>query len=469
MPLLAIFTALVLGGVLIIVTDLSVISAFARIPRRIADPFTDPTIEISLQEALWHHPNEIIVGDVVEVDGLPRRVVHHVYDARTEITLEEARALYPELGPGVTIHFTFFQKPYVGPRAAWRAVSTAYRALFEGSLGNPTEMAQAIRAWLAGDSSLLPRAFYPITESLVTATPYILVGLAVALGFRAGVFNIGAEGQYFVGGLTAVYVGYSVTGLPAYVHIPLCLLAGMLGGGLWGAIPGLLKAYTGAHEVINTIMMNYIAFALSDWLLNGPMKRPGGFRPISPEIQPSAFLPQFFPSPIRLHAGLFVALACAALVYWLLFKTTFGFELRTVGANPKAARYAGMSLARSFVAAMFLSGGLAGVAAASDIMGLIRYMPNAFSAGYGFDSIALALLGRSHPVGVVLAALLFGTLRAGATRMQSVAQIPVDIISILQAMIIIFIAAPEIIRAIYRLKGRGQGEDAATLSSSWSK
>jgi len=183
------------------------------------------------------------------------------------------------------------------------------------------------------------------------------------------------------------------------------------------------------------------------------MQRPG-YRPISPEIQPSAMLPKLFPSPIRLHAGFFLALACAALVYWLLFRTTIGFELRTVGANPRAARYAGISITRNYVLAMFLSGGLAGLAGANDISGLIGYMPNAFSAGYGFDSIALALLGRSHPVGVVLAALLFGTLRAGATRMQSVAHIPVDIIEILQAMVIIFVAAPEIIRSLYGLRRR---------------
>jgi len=340
-----------------------------------------------------------------------------------------------------------------GFRASWNAVRVAYGALFEGSFGSPASMAEAIGAWLKGDPSLLPTAFYPLTESLVAATPYILVGLAVALGFRAGLFNIGAEGQYFVGGLTSVFVGYSIRGLPLAIHLPLTLLAGVAGGGLWGAIPGLLKATTGAHEVINTIMMNYIAFALSDWLLSGPMQRPG-YRPISPEIQPSAMLPKLFPSPIRLHAGFFLALACAALVYWLLFRTTIGFELRTVGANPRAARYAGISITRNYVLAMFLSGGLAGLAGANDISGLIGYMPNAFSAGYGFDSIALALLGRSHPVGVVLAALLFGTLRAGATRMQSVAHIPVDIIEILQAMVIIFVAAPEIIRSLYGLRRR---------------
>ncbi len=462
-PFLAIVTAFILSGFFIIVTDVQVVNAFTRIPRRVAVPFTDPVNEISLEEALRYQPNEVVVGNTVRVDGRMLRVVEEVDDPETEIALTEARELYPALGPGVTIYLNFFSKPDVGLRAAWNAVRTAYGALFEGSIGNPGRMVAAVRAWLAGDPSLMPTAFYPITESLVAATPYILVGLAVALSFRAGLFNIGAEGQYFVGGLTSVLVGYSIEGLPLLIHLPLMLLAGIVGAGLWGAIPGLLKATTGAHEVINTIMMNYIAFALSDWLLSGPMMRPGGFRPISPAIAPSATLPQLFPNPIRLHAGFFLALASAAVVYWLLFRTTIGFELRSVGANPRAARYAGMSITRNYVLAMFLSGGLAGLAAATDISGLIGYMPNAFSAGYGFDSIALALLGRSHPVGVVLAALLFGTLRAGATRMQSAAQIPVDIIEILQAMVIIFIAAPEIIRALYRLRQRRPEGEPETI------
>jgi simple sugar transport system permease protein len=462
-PILAIVTALLVNAVIIAITDLRVIESFTRIPRLVADPFTEPDREISLQEALWVHPPQVIVGDVVAVEGQPRLVVAEVAKPEAEISLEEARRVYPQLGPGVTIHLNFWRKPLVGPRAAWEAVRVAYAALIEGSLGDPLVILAALRAWLQGDATLLPRAFYPLTETLVIATPYILVGLAVALGFRAGVFNIGAEGQYFIGGLVSVFVGYSLKGLPVYIHLPLTLLAGVVGGGLWGAIPGLLKATTGAHEVINTIMMNYIAFALSDWLLNGPMRRPGDYRPISPEIQPSAFLPAFFPAPIRLHAGFLIALGCAALVYWLLFKTTIGFELRTVGANPRAARYAGINLVKTIVLAMFLSGGLAGLAAANEITGLLRYMPNVFSAGYGFDSIALALLGRSHPVGVVLAALLFGMLRAGATRMQSAAQIPIDIISIIQAMIIIFIAAPEIIRVLYRL--RSKSEERAAPSS----
>jgi simple sugar transport system permease protein len=244
------------------------------------------------------------------------------------------------------------------------------------------------------------------------------------------------------------------------------LAAGMLGGALWAFAPAILKAKFGAHEVINTIMMNYIAFRLSEWLLNGPMKREGSV-PVSPTIDASAELPRFFPDPIRFHLGFFIALAAAVVVYWILFRTTLGFEIRTVGANPNAARYAGMSITRNFVVAMCLSGALAGLAGTNEVLGVNHNLANAFSSGYGFDSIALALLGKSHPFGVVLAALLFGTLRAGGTRMQNVAKIPVDIIGVIQALVIAFIAAPAIIRAIYRLR-EARGTDVV-FTRGWGK
>ena len=204
-------------------------------------------------------------------------------------------------------------------------------------------------------------------------------------------------------------------------------------------------------------MMNYIAFRLSDWLLTGPMKRPDSFNPVSPNIAPSAILPRFFESPIRFHLGFFIALAMAYLVYWFLFKTTWGFELRTVGANPSGGRYAGMRVPRNIMLAMSLSGALCGMAGANEVLGVNYNLAMAFSSGYGFDAIALALLGNSQPLGVVLSALLFGTLRNGATRMQVVSSIPIDIISILQAIILALIAAPAIIRAIYRLREVAQG------------
>ena len=347
-----------------------------------------------------------------------------------------------------------------GLKAAWES----YVTLFSGAFGTPSKIIAAIQG---GDALEIRRAINPFFESLVKSIPYMFAGLAVALGFRTGLFNIGVEGQIFLGGIFSVWVGYTFKGLPAIIHLPLAFLAGALGGALWGFIPGLLKAKTGGHEVINTIMMNYIAFRLTDWLLREPMQRPGSTNPISPIIEESAKLPRFFPDPIRFHLGFFVALAVAALVYWFLFKTTLGFEIRAVGTNPDAARYAGMSIVRNFVLVMTLSGALAGLAGASQVLGVDHWVGQGFSAGYGFDSIALALLGKSHPVGVVLAALLFGFLRGGATRMQSMAGIPIDIISVIQGFVIIFVAAPAIIRAIYRL--REARVEEVVLTRGWGK
>ena len=360
----------------------------------------------------------------------------------------------------------------IGPgfAEAWRLISESYIALFQGAFGNPAEIVQAIGA---GDRAAIVGAFAPIMGSLRYATPYIFAGLAVALGFRGGLFNIGAEGQFFIGGICSAFIGYNlpnvivwlvslvgvevaVTQIPWFIHLPLAILAGIVGGALWGSIAGFLKAQTGAHEVINTIMLNYIAYRLNDFLLQGggPMARP--FQPISPDVLPSAQLPQFFPNQygVTINAGLILALLAVVLVYWLLFKTTLGFEIRAVGANPRAARTAGINVRRIFVLLMALSGGLAGMSGVHDVLGVMRYLPNTFSAGYGFDSIALALLGRSHPVGVLLSSLLFGFLRTGAMRMQAITHVPIDIIKVLQALIIIFIAAPEVIRAIYRLRAR---------------
>jgi simple sugar transport system permease protein len=358
--------------------------------------------------------------------------------------------------------------------ASVRAVAEAYGSLFEGAFGNPVTVARGIGEYFQdGSTTLLMRGIRPLTESLRIATPYIFAGLAVALGFQCGLFNIGAEGQYFIGGLASVYVGYSLTGLPWFIHLPLAILAGMAGGAVWAAIVGYLKAKGRGHEVINTIMLNYIAYRLADYLLQvgGPMARPNDSRPVSPMIQLSAYLPQVFPDDpsSRLNVGLLLALAMVGVVYWLLFKTTLGFEIRSVGANPRAARTAGINVARNFVLAMGLSGALAGLAGAHDILGVLHYMPNAFFSGYGFDSIALALLGKSRPVGVMGAAILFGLLRAGAQRMQGPpALVPIDIISILQALIIIFIAAPEVIRVIYRLKTPEEAVEAV-FSRGWGK
>jgi ABC-type uncharacterized transport system permease subunit len=343
--------------------------------------------------------------------------------------------------------------------ATWHAVSTAYAALLSGALGQPDQLAAGIQSFIStGDNAELLKAIYPLSETLVATTPYILAGLSVAVGFRAGLFNIGAEGQLYIGALASAFVGYSITGLPWFIHLPLTLAAGAAAGAVWGMIPAYLKAKTGAHEVINTIMMNYIAFALADWLLTGPMQLGHSGNPRTPEVQTSAYLPAFFPLPLRVHWGVVLALGVAVFVYWFLFKTTLGFELRTVGASPSAAKYAGMSVTRNFLMAMGLAGALAGLAGTGELLGVNHYLANSFSPGYGYDSIALALLGKSHPLGVVLAALLFGFLRNGATRMQSIASVPVDIISIMQALIIVFIAAPAIVRWIYRVRAARAAE-----------
>lgn len=342
--------------------------------------------------------------------------------------------------------------------AMWSAIATAYGSMFEGSIGNFSAIADA---FASGDSRAIGQALYPIAESLATTTPYIFAGLAVAVSFRCGMFNVGVEGQIFLGAIFATYVGYAFTGLPAVLHITLAVLAGALGGAIWAAIPALLKARAGAHEVITTIMLNYVAYRLTDWLLAGPMQRPGSTNPISPIIAPTAELPTLLPEPARFHIGFFIAIIIAFGVWWLLFRTTIGFEIRTVGANPDAARYSGMNVTRNLVLAMCLSGALAGLAGANQVLGLNHTLTSGISGGLGFDAIALALLGKSHPFGVVAASLLFGILRAGATKMQSVASIPTDLISIIQALVIAFIAAPAIVRGLFRI--RRSGDDARTV------
>ncbi len=367
----------------------------------------------------------------------------------------------------ITAWGNFFQNPVAAIKASWDAIIQAYSALFGGALGNPADIVAGFQTYFAtGQTAGLYKAIYPFSESLVLTTPYIFLGLAVALGFRCGLFNIGAEGQFFMGALGAAYVGYSITTLPWFIHLPLALFGGAVAGAIWGAIPGYLKAKFGAHEVVNTIMMNWIAFRLSDWLLNGPMKAVG-YRPVTSTVEATAELPRFFPDPLRLNWGFPLALVFALLVYWFLFKTTLGFEVRAVGANPDASRYAGMSVMRNFVLVMTLSGALAGLAGATQVLGTDHWVGQGFSAGYGFDSIALALLGKSHPLGVVLAALLFGILRGGATSMQSLARIPIHIISVIQGMVIIFVAAPAIIRWIYRLR-IGTAEQTV-LTRGWGK
>ena len=291
-----------------------------------------------------------------------------------------------------------------------------------------------------------------LSETLTAAVPLVLAGLGIGLAFRAGLFNIGAEGQIIVGGLASVIVAFSLTGLPLYLHLPLALLAGMIVGGLYGGFAGLLRAGTGAHEVISTIMLNLIAIRLLDWLLRQPfIQKPGRSDPISRNILETAELPRllsFIDANLRLHAGLFVMLVAVGLVWWLLFRSRLGFALRMTGENPDAARYAGVRSGLSVVIAMTLAAGLAGLAGACQITGVLGRASPGFSAGIGFDAIAVALLGRSHPLGILLAGLLFGALEAGGRQMQVDAGVSIDLISIIQALIIVFVAAPLLIRKL---------------------
>jgi simple sugar transport system permease protein len=310
----------------------------------------------------------------------------------------------------------------------------AYQALLVGSVGS-------VKA---------------ISETLTAATPLILAGLSVALAFRAGLFNIGGEGQMLIGGMFGVLVGFSVSGLPIFVHLPLAVVAGILGGAIWGFIPGFLKARTGAHEVIVTIMLNFIALRLVDYFLKTDLfQREGRNDPISKNIEASATLPPllgWLDPALRVHLGLILALVAAGFINWLLFRTTTGFEFRAVGANPSAARYAGMSISKVYILVMMIAGGLAGMAGTGQVLGVLDRASPGFAAGIGFDGIAVALLGRSNPWGVVAAAMLFGGLRAGGQQMQATAGVGIDLIAVIQALIIIFVAAPALITAIYRLK-----------------
>ncbi len=326
----------------------------------------------------------------------------------------------------------------------------AYEGLYEGSIGCPGA--------LSGDAGIQVTRLVcasSVTDTLITATPFVIAGLAVAFAFKGGLFNIGVEGQLLAGSLATVLVGYKLDGLPAALHITLALAAGIAAGAVYGAIPGLLKAYTGAHEVIVTIMLNYVAGTMTSYLLSGVMKDPrSGAVARTPYIDTAARLPDVWPGPEMLHLGAVFAVLTAIGLWWVLQRTTIGYEVRTVGANPHAARYAGMSVARTVALTMAVAGGLAGMAGAIEVTGVNYYHTPGFSVGYGFDSIAIALLGRAHPVGVIPAALLFGALRGGSSRMQFLTQIPVDIIQVIQALVLLFVAAPAIVRWLYRVRQR---------------
>ena len=326
--------------------------------------------------------------------------------------------------------------------AALSAVGEAYKSLAVGALGGWT----------------------PISESLTQATPLICGGLAVSLAFRTGLFNIGAQGQLIAGAILASYVGFAWH-LPPVLHLILAIVAGLIGGALWGGVVGLLKARTGAHEVIVTIMLNYVAIYLLAWLLTTKtFQRPGRTDPICPIVDNNAQYPKF--GDTRLHVGFLVALVAAVFVWWLLNRSTIGFELRAVGANADASRTAGMSVGRAYIIAMVVAGALAGLAGTQQVLGTDLPLTDGVAASVGFDAITVALLGRGTPLGTVLAGLLFGALNAGGLQMQLITQTPLTLTTVLQAVIVLFVAAPALVRSIFRFlpKERGAG---AVLAKGW--
>ncbi|MEM9448160.1 MAG: ABC transporter permease [Cyanobacteria bacterium P01_E01_bin.6] len=281
--------------------------------------------------------------------------------------------------------------------------------------------------------------YYGFANTLTKMTPLLLVSLGVLVGLRAGQFNLGGEGQIYMGGLGSLIVGLNFQGLPMWIHLPLALLGGMLFGGAWAAIAGYLKVARGLNEVLTTLLLNYIAQHFVSYMVNGPFKEPGAPSPFSPLVAESAFLPGILPKT-QAHAGIFLGLAIALILTVVLSSTPFGYQVDMVGQNPIAARYANIPVGKTIVMVMALSGGLAGLAGSCEVLGLKHRLFENFSPGYGFDAIAIALLSRGNPIAVILTALFFGTLRSGANVMQRSANVPFTVIYAIQGLTVLFIA-----------------------------
>jgi ABC-type uncharacterized transport system permease subunit len=334
----------------------------------------------------------------------------------------------------------FFTDPMDGLSAAIEVVADTYWALLEGAFGS------------AG----------AIQSTLERAAPLTCAGLGITLAFRVGLFNIGANGQMIMGAIAAAYVGFTWD-LPPGVHLIVAVAAGMMAGAIWGGVVGLLKAQTGAHEVIVTIMLNYVALQILRWLLTlEAFQVPGSNDPKSPVVDTDAQYPEF----LGVHSGVYVALVAAVGVWWLLSRSTVGFEMRAVGANPDAARTAGISISKAYILAMFIAGMLAGLAGTEQINGHEDPLTDGIAGELGFDAITVALLGRATASGTVLAAILFGALSSGGREMQAATGTPLDLTLVLQALIVLFVAAPALVRAVFRVEDRAAG--GADLAKGWS-
>jgi ABC-type uncharacterized transport system permease subunit len=327
--------------------------------------------------------------------------------------------------------------------ALWDAVWGAYTALFRGSIYNTRaeSFEQGIR---------------PLTETAKFAAPLIAAGLGVGLAFRAGMFNIGGRGQMLLAGAAAGWVGYQFE-LPWVLHLTLAIVAGMVAGAIWAGIAGVLKARTGAHEVIVTIMLNYVGYYLVFFALSKQslLQAPDSFNPKSLPMKESATMPKLLGDQFNLHLGFLLALIAVAFTWWLLERSSLGFRIRAVGINPSAAKASGIDVGRTWTVVMLIAGALVGLAGANQVLGTVTSgITVDLDAGIGFDAITVALLGRSRPLGILAAGLLFGAFKAGGFAMQASENIPVDIVLVVQSLIVLFIAAPPLIRAIFRLPAK---------------
>ena len=323
----------------------------------------------------------------------------------------------------------------------------AYLALFQGSIFDVNQVK---------DNFI--QGFYPLSETLVVATPLILTGLSVTLAFRSGLFNIGAQGQFIVGATLTSFLGFKYE-FPAILHVLICLISSFVLAGIFGGLVGFLKARTGAHEVIVTIMLNYVALYFLFWLLSTKtFLREGRLDPISPPINESAKLPLLFGKDFRISIGILISLLIAYLISVLLNRTTYGFKFRAVGLNSNAAKTAGISSLMVMTMVMAVCGGLAGLGGSLNILGGEYALTTGVAGSFGFDAITVALLGRAKPVGTVFAAFLFAMLRAGSRTMQARTQTPIDIVLVIQALIILFVAAPALVKAVFRIKSVRESE-----------
>jgi general nucleoside transport system permease protein len=340
----------------------------------------------------------------------------------------------------------------------WDSLSFAYSQMFEGAILNPSTVSAALH----GGS--IAAIFYPLSSTCAQATPLILTGLSVAIAFRCGLFNIGAAGQWVGGAVVATWLGFGVS-LPPVIHVIVCVVGGFAGGAVIGWFVGLLKARTGAHEVIVTIMLNYVMYDLLSYLLSHPamLQQPGQTNEIAPFVANDANLGHVGGPPPQVGIGFLIAVAAALACAWLLSRTTTGFQFRTVGASPSAARTAGINVERSWILVMLIAGGMAGLSAAAIVLGTNTQLTYNSYGTYGSDGITVALLGRARPIGVVWAGLLFGALHVGGTYVEAatLGQVPADIVQVLEGLIVLFVAAPALIRAVFRLRSTsGTGMEA---------